>query len=194
MSSITRSYPPTPDQAALQRRRGWYLGLGVLLMILGIAGLYLTFAVPVFGAPFSGALVLIAAALQLLQAFQHRRWGGLFWHGLIALLYTAVGLLMLIHLPLAAGLLTFFFSTGLMLIGVVRMLMAFRHRADPNWKWLLLAGVVSLLLGVIIAVGWPIAGLWVIGVFVSVELALYGWSYLVSALRARPAPAEPARR
>jgi len=46
---------------------------------------------------------------------------------------------------------------------------------------------VSIVLGGIIVLQWPVSGLWVIGLFVAIELILNGWSYVFVALAARKA-------
>jgi hypothetical protein len=56
-----------------------------------------------------------------------------------------------------------------------------------NWGWLLPLGIVSIVLGGIIVAQWPVSGLWVIGLFVAVELIFHGWSYVFVALAARKA-------
>ena len=38
-----------------------------------------------------------------------------------------------------------------------------------------------------IVLQWPVSGLWVIGLFVAIELILNGWSYVFVALAARKA-------
>jgi uncharacterized membrane protein HdeD (DUF308 family) len=51
-------------------------------------------------------------------------------------------------------------------------------------------GIVSILLGGIIVLQWPVSGLWVIGLFVAIELILNGWSYVFVAFAARKARRE----
>jgi uncharacterized membrane protein HdeD (DUF308 family) len=56
-----------------------------------------------------------------------------------------------------------------------------------GWYWPLLSGIVSILLGGLIVAQWPASGLWVIGLFVAIELIFNGWSYIFIALAARKA-------
>ena len=51
-------------------------------------------------------------------------------------------------------------------------------------------GVVSVLLGIFIWRRWPWAGLWVIGLFVGIELMLNGVQWLMLGLAARNLPRE----
>jgi uncharacterized membrane protein HdeD (DUF308 family) len=44
---------------------------------------------------------------------------------------------------------------------------------------------VTLLLGILIWAQWPVSGLWVIGLFVGIDLIFSGWSWVALALAAR---------
>ena len=75
----------------------------------------------------------------------------------------------------------------LIAVGVLRSVMAFQMRPASGWFWPLLSGLVSIALGGMIVAQWPDSGLWVIGLFVAIELIFNGWSYLFIALAARKA-------
>jgi uncharacterized membrane protein HdeD (DUF308 family) len=48
-------------------------------------------------------------------------------------------------------------------------------------------GLVSAVLGVLIMAGWPSTVLWIIGMFIAIEMISNGWSYVMIALIARRA-------
>ena len=54
---------------------------------------------------------------------------------------------------------------------------------------MLLNGVITLLLGVLIWRQWPFSGLYVVGLFVGINLVISGASYLNLGLAARRLPA-----
>ena len=54
-----------------------------------------------------------------------------------------------------------------------------------GWLWTLLGGVLSVVLGVMIINEWPQSGLWVIGLFVAIEILFAGWSQIMIALAAK---------
>jgi uncharacterized membrane protein HdeD (DUF308 family) len=56
-----------------------------------------------------------------------------------------------------------------------------------GWYWPLISGIVSLILGGLILAEWPQSGLFIIGLFIAIELIFNGWSYLFIALAARAA-------
>ena len=54
-----------------------------------------------------------------------------------------------------------------------------------NWGWHALSGLITLLLGILVLAQWPVSGLWVIGLFVGIELLFYGGAWIALALDLR---------
>ena len=55
----------------------------------------------------------------------------------------------------------------------------------PHWGWPLASGILNVLLGLLIWAQWPLSGLWVIGLFVGIELIFSGWMWVMIALALR---------
>lgn len=189
MSPTVRSPlpPATGVFGELEKNWGWLLLFGLASIVLGTIGLGMTFLLTEVSVVFFGALLLVGGVLQLLDAIKCRGWKSIAWHVLIALLYVAAGLVMMLRPVLASLSLTLIIAYALIAIGVLRAVMAFQLRPSKGWWWPLLSGVVSVVLGVLILLEWPQSGLWVIGLFIAVELIFNGWSYLFVALAARAA-------
>jgi len=172
----------------LKKNWGWLLALGIVSILLGTVGLYMTFALTLATVLLFGALILAGGLLQLIQAFSCRGWKSVVGHVLIALLYIVAGILIIIDPVLASSVLTLVLAGILIAVGLIRIIMGVEHRkAATGWYWPVLSGIVSILLGGMIVAHWPVSGLWVIGLFVAVELILNGWSYVFVALAARKA-------
>lgn len=171
----------------LRRNWGWLLAFGVACLILGTLGLYMTFGLTLATVQVFGILILAGGVLQLLDAFTCQGWRGVLWHILIALLYVAAGAVMLYDPLLASAYLTLVIAGLLIAAGVARLIMGFQHRPAAGWYWALLSGLISILLGGMIIAQWPASGLWVIGLFVAIELIVNGWTYVFIALAARKA-------
>ncbi len=178
---------PAEAFGEVSRNWGWLLALGILFVILGTIGLGMTFTLTLASVLFFGVLMLIGGGAQLVQAFQDKGWKSVIWHVLIALLYIGAGIIVVRNPVGASLLLTAMLAGALVAVGVVRIIMAFQLRGDSGWVWLLLGGIVTLLLGLMIFSKWPVSGLWVIGLFVAIEMIVNGWSYVAIALAARRA-------
>jgi uncharacterized membrane protein HdeD (DUF308 family) len=44
------------------------------------------------------------------------------------------------------------------------------------------AGVVTLLVGILIALRWPVNSLWVLGLFLAIDLVFQGWTFIAFGL------------
>jgi uncharacterized membrane protein HdeD (DUF308 family) len=51
-------------------------------------------------------------------------------------------------------------------------------KAATPWIWVLLSGVVTLLLGLVILAHWPVSGLYILGLFLGIDLVLAGASWI----------------
>jgi len=68
--------------------------------------------------------------------------------------------------------------------GAFRIGAALSTRMD-GWGMLLLSGIITLVLGLMIWNEWPLSGIWVIGLFVGIDLIFYGWWLVSLALSVR---------
>ena len=174
--------------AEVQKHWGWLLALGIISIVLGTLGFYMTFALTLASVLFFGVLILAAGLFQLVHAFTCKGWKSVLWHVLIALLYIAAGVDIIMDPARASVVLTLVLAGILIAVGLVRIIMAFQLRpAAAGWFWVALSGLVSIVLGGMILGQWPESGMWVIGLFVAIELIFNGWSYLFMALDARKA-------
>ena len=169
---------------------GWMLALGILMVILGMIGLGMTFFLTIVSVMFFGVLLLVGSGFQLVDAFKSKGWKSVILHILMALLYLAAGVVMISD-PLASGIwLTFMIAAMLLAVGTMRIIMAIQMRDYKGWGWVAFSGVLSILLGIMVFMQWPESGLWVIGMFVAIEMVLQGWSSIVIAFAAKAAADE----
>jgi uncharacterized membrane protein HdeD (DUF308 family) len=174
-----------PSTSKLHERWAWLLGLGLLLILFGVIAFANLFAATVASVFYIGMLMLIAGMAHLFHAFQVKGWEhGLSW-GLSGFLYTVAGLLAFWNPALTAVVLTLLMAVALVVAGIVRIWVGLRLRPMRNASWLILGGVVTTLAGMIIALGWPVNSLLVLGAFLAVDLIIQGCA--LDALAARAA-------
>ncbi len=166
---------------------GWLFGLGVLFIILGVVGLGGLVGLSIVGSLFFGVLIIVGGVAQLMEAVKCKAWKGVAFHVMIAVLYI-VGGIFVIQDPLAASvLMTWVLAVVLICVGVARAIMALQMRATGTWIFPMLGGLISIILGGLILAKWPLSGLFVIGLFIAIELITNGWTYIFIALAARKA-------
>jgi uncharacterized membrane protein HdeD (DUF308 family) len=168
----------------LRRSWGWFLALGILLIVLGTVALGSALLMTLASVFFFGWILIFAGVIEVVHAFWHKQWSGFFLDLLTGVLYVVVGVMMVSDPQASAALLTLLIAMFLVFEGAFRIVMSLTMRY-PHWGWLLLNGVTSLLLGVLIWRRWPVSGLWVIGLFVGIEMLLNGWSLVMLSLFGR---------
>ncbi|WP_419420668.1 HdeD family acid-resistance protein [Legionella sp. D16C41] len=171
--------------ASLKRHWGWLLALGILFIILGTLALGMLVLVTLASILVIGAILIIAGIIQLIDAFKSKGWKAIIWHILIAILYIWAGILIVYDPILASTILTAMLAWVLIAIGFIRFMMAFTLKKTKGWFWLILAGIASIIMGIIILSSWPVSGLWVIGLLIAIEILISGWSYVFLALALR---------
>src|SRR5271169_1536558 len=160
---------------------GWFLAFGIVLMVLGIVAVVRSTIATIASMVFFGWLLVFASIIQFVEAFMVGRWAGFFVHLMIAILFGVVGLLMVVRPVISAEALTFLMSLFFLLGGLYQLVTALWSHL-PGWGWQALNGIIAAVMGVLILAQWPVSGLWVIGLFVGIDLIFYGWAWVALAL------------
>jgi uncharacterized membrane protein HdeD (DUF308 family) len=106
---------------------------------------------------------------------------------LTGLLYFVAGMMIITNPGATAVTLTLLIAMLLIFGGIFRIALAVAVRFH-NGIWLLLHGAINLFLGISIWQNWPLSGLWVIGLFIGIDMMLNGWSLIMLGLTARNIP------
>lgn len=153
---------------------GWVIALGVVIAALGILAIVRAGVTTVIAVGFLGALTLVTAISILLFAFTLTGyWTDFLVHVIGAILVGIVGVMLLTRPMISAEAITlivafYFVAEGLLIIG-------FAVTANAEGLWVhMTQGIVALLLGALLLIGWPISGIWAIGTFIGVDLLMKG--------------------
>lgn len=170
----------------VRRNWGWFFALGIFMALMG--GLVITSActATIFSVVFLGMCLAAAGLVQVVQAFMACKWSGLFLTLFLGILYVVVGAVTIIKPAQAAVGLTLLIGAFCFTAGLFRMLTSLFMRFE-HWGWVFFNGLVTFFLGLLILNEWPYSGLWIIGLFVGIDIFLAGWSWIVLSLEARKA-------
>jgi len=183
-SSVPLKHPLFGD---LSRHWGWLLAVGILSVILGFLGLGMTFMLTIVSVLYFGVLMIVMGVVQLVECFKCAGWKSVALHALIGLLYLVVGIMIVMRPLLASIALTWTLAIILIVVGVTRLVVGFQHRGTSGAGWAIVGGIITVLLGLMILAHWPASALWVIGLFLAIELIVNGWTEIFVALAARTA-------
>jgi uncharacterized membrane protein HdeD (DUF308 family) len=180
------------ELGALRGNWYWFVILGIALIVFGTIALGSVVAASLATAVAIGVLLLLGGLAETIGAFWGRGWSGFFFHLLSGVLSIVVGVLFL-RSPVGAVLaLTLLVATLLMVGGIFKIVAAGSYKFAA-WGWTLASGIIDLFLGLLIWQEWPASALWVIGLFVGINMIFRGfnWIGLGLALRAMPRTATP---
>ena len=168
----------------LRRRWGWFVGLGIVLVVLGTIAIGSSVIFTLASMVFLGWLMIIGGVLQTAHAFSCKERAGFFIDLLSGLLYSVAGFLIVVNPAATAMGLTLMIAILLIFGGIFRIVAAIAVRFH-NGIWLVLHGLVNLLLGTCILQEWPVSGLWVIGLFIGIDMLFSGWSLIMLGFAAK---------
>jgi uncharacterized membrane protein HdeD (DUF308 family) len=171
MSTLTAS---STDLAPLRAKSGWIVALGVVYVIAGLIALGSVVVATVVTVYVVGIMMLIAGVAEVINAFQIKTWGKFLLWLLLGALYIVAGFVTFDNPLLAAGILTLVLGVSLIASGIMRIVLAFSMREGTPWVWVALSGIVTLLLGIVILAHWPVSSLYILGVFLGVDLVIAG--------------------
>ena len=166
---------------------GWSLALGILLVIAGVLALVYPVLAAVTAALYVGWFALIAGVIAIVVAIQTRSEPQFGWRLAVGVLYVLLGFLLVANPIAAAASLALLVGALMAASGVVEIMLAFRHKPNAGWGWLLANGILSLVLAIMIAIGWPLGSLVLIGYLVGFQIITCGVVRIALASAARKA-------
>ena len=173
----------------LRRNWKWILAGGIAWIVLGMIAIGDVVFLTVVSVAFFGLLLLIEGIIEAVQTFRHRKGGHFFLHLLAAVLSVVVGFELFLNPTAGALVLTLVLAIYFIVGGLFRIAVAIAMQL-PSRGWMIFNGIVTLLLGVLVLAHWPLSALWVIGLFIGIDLIVGGWSRVMLALAARKLTSE----
>jgi uncharacterized membrane protein HdeD (DUF308 family) len=173
-----------PGMKSMRKNWGWFLALGIALLIFGWVALGAAFLTTLVFSQLFGALLFVGGIFQVAHAIFARRWWGSAINLITGLLYVVFGWLIIKHPIESLEVLTILIAAFLLGGGAVRIALAITQRGD-SWFWMALSGVIDVLLGLIIWEQMPESSFIVIGLFVGITMIFNGVSWIMIAVSVR---------
>jgi uncharacterized membrane protein HdeD (DUF308 family) len=164
--------------APLRAKSGWIVALGVVYLLAGFVALGSVVLATVASVLIVGVMMVVAGVVEVFSAFQIKSWGKFLLWVLLGVLYIIAGLVTFENPLLAAALLTLILGASLLASGVMRIILAFSIKQEAPWIWVLLSGVITLLLGLLILAHWPVSSLYILGLFLGIDLIMAGAGWI----------------
>ena len=157
----------------IRKSWGWFLVIGIVLMVLGAACIAKSQTATTFSILALGWVLAISGVVWLINSFYAWSWHGFFLYLLNAIIRGGTGYLLIRHPDAGAQgvtmLLAALFIVGGLFLGIGASVIQF-----PRWGWTVFSGLVSFVLGVYLLTAWPTASTYFIGVVIGVDLIFDG--------------------
>ncbi len=166
----------------LRSKWGWFVALGIVMLIVGVIALGNLLAATVASVYLVGIMMLIAGGAEIAHAFGVKTWGGFFLWLLGGLLYAVGGIIAFSNPLLAAGVLTLLLAISLIAAGLARLWIGWKHWSHKGSGWIVVAALITLACGILIALRWPVNSVWVLGMFLAIDMIFQGWTSIALGL------------
>ena len=185
MTNASNTLQTGSDLAPLRAGSGWIVALGVVFVIAGFIALGSMVLATVASVLVVGVMMIIAGVAEVFNAFQIKSWGKFLFWALLGVLYIIAGFITFENPLFAAVVLTLMLGAFLVASGVLRIFLAFNMKREAPWIWVALSGVITLLLGLLILARWPVNSVYILGLFLGIDLIMAGacWIGLGAGLR-----------
>ena len=177
------------DVTPLRAKWGWIVALGVIYVVAGFVALGSIMTATVASVLIVGVMMIIAGVAELINAFQIKSWGKFLIWALLGVLYIMAGFVTFENPVFAAVLLTLLLGASLVASGIMRIFLAFHMKRETPWIWVAFSGVITLLLGLLILARWPINSVYILGLFLGIDLIMAGIGWIGLGLGLHRAPA-----
>ena len=166
------------DFRGIKSHAGVFLGLGLALIALGSLAIYSVVYATFASVIFFGWLLIFSGFIQFGHALYARGWNGFLLQLLLGIFGIVAGALILFNPAVGALSLTLLLSFLFIAQGAVSITLALLKRFE-HWVWVLVSGILTLALGIMILYQWPYSGLYIIGLFVGIDLIFNGWALVM---------------
>jgi len=167
---------------------GWFVVLGIALIALGVVCIMGDVTATWVTVLALGWLLVIGAAVALLQAFRAYDWSGFFLYFLTALLRGVAGYV-LIRYPGSGEVGITILLASLFIVGGIFRTVGATSMRFPSWGWTAFSGIVSLIVGFMLIYQLPTASVWFIGFLVGVDFIFDGIALIALGTAVKQVPA-----
>ena len=163
----------------------WSIIWGALLIVFGVLAMGSPFLAAVAINAVIAWLIILAGLVHLILAFRVHRAGSMAWKLLVGLAYLFFGVYLVMHPVLGVTSLTLLLASLFLIEGILDIVLFFQMRSMRGSGWVLGDGIITLLLGLLIYLQWPLSSIWAIGTLVGVSMIISGLTRVMLSLAVR---------
>jgi uncharacterized membrane protein HdeD (DUF308 family) len=179
---------PTADVRSAAR---WVTILGIVMIVAGFLAVLAPGPAALAATIFLGVMFFIGGVAEVAHAVATREHAGFGWKLLSGIAMIVLGALFAIFPIPGIAALALIVGGLLFAHGIGSTMVALKWRPRRGWGWILFDGILSIVLAILVAAGWPESSIPIIGLLVGFSLISTGmWRIMLArALRDEtPAP------
>lgn len=178
MADTATAEPTTPGMGMIADDAGWgwWLALGISMILLGVLAIIMPLAATLTMSLFIGWFLLIGGIAWAIQSIVTRKQGNFWGRFLLAALMGVAGFLMVTNVLASTFTLTVLIGWYFIISGAFQAVVGIADRKEmPGWGWMTFGGALGIVLGIMILNNLPSSSAWAIGLLVGVQLIFAGW-------------------
>lgn len=152
---------------------------GIVMIVIGIIGIIFPRVLSFTLNLFISTIFLMSAMVLAYSAYASNAKALIIW--LKPLLLLVLSLLILFNPAIVISTLGIILVIYFLMDGIASIVLAIKMRIVRGWFFMLLNGLLSLLLGFIMLVGWPFSSVWMVGLLVGISFVFDGIALLALA-------------
>ena len=151
----------------------WVIVWGILLIVTGIVAIMQPAVAALAFELLLGWLLVFAGVVEIVYAIQERGKEGFTLKILLAILTLLLGIFLLIRPGIGIASIALLIGAFLFAHGIAAVMLAFKLKPRQGWGWVLFDGILSIVIALMIASGWPDSSIGFVGTLVGI-LLMYG--------------------
>ena len=178
----------TDDQAAVVSIRdkwGWFLALGVALIVGGLFALILPTITSTAASLVLGVTLVGVGLIKIVEAFKVKEWAGFLWQLMLGVVEVVGGVLIYVSPFKRAIAITLLIAIVFIVQGIAQIVLAFKVKPQPGWRWLFIAGVAALCASLALVLKFPFTRYYTPSTIGGISLLLAGCAYVIIAFTIR---------
>ena len=149
---------------------------GIVMLIIGAFSIIFPTFISLTLDYFISGIFLISAVALAYSAYSCGTQTLMMWFKPFVLL--VISLLILFHPAVVISTLGMILAVYFLMDGFVNIVLSVEFRPAKGWRFMLLNGLLSLLLGIIVLSSWPLSSFWVVGLLIGISFLLDGIALL----------------
>lgn len=170
----------------LKSNWAWYFALGVTLNIVGLLAVIFAYTSTIFSVFYIGTYLMILGVIEGINSFKFHPVSQFILHFMLSALCLFSGIYIISFPLISAVKITLLLAVWLVVSGVLKIIFSF-FDATLHKGSLFISGILSLILGVLIWQQWPAIGLYILGMFLGIDMIFMGWNWIALSLAAKNA-------